>query len=336
MGLAALALALGAGCSEDEQCAPESSRGSLGVMVVGAEQVASWQAHHATLPVYAAAPSTGTSASVLGLVQYNPGERDQGTCGDCWAWAGTALLDVALARPDGDAPLSVQWVDAISSEPPVVSEFSGSPFHFKGPCCGGTLGLFADTFNSVGNWTVPATNTNASFADLNQSQAKRECLSSVPATDIQTTGAISFGQLSVRGLDMSQPAEDLIGSAKSALDAGQAIYVSFYLPTTASWRQFDDFWLDGAADTLWSFGPYCGEKFDACNGGAGHAVAITGYEDDGTTGGSYWTVLNSWGNPGAHVDGTFRMQMRGVDYGCQYSYDGGSLGAMQFEVLDVE
>ncbi len=47
--------------------------------------------------------------------------------------------------------------------------------------------------------------------------------------------------------------------------------------------------------------------------------------------------LNSWGAPENHADATYRMQMRGIDYGCSYeSASGGSdIDALHFQTLVI-
>ncbi|HSD58528.1 MAG TPA: SdrD B-like domain-containing protein, partial [Methanotrichaceae archaeon] len=36
----------------------------------------------------------GTTFSLLDYLQYIPAERDQGYCGNCWAWAGTGAMEI--------------------------------------------------------------------------------------------------------------------------------------------------------------------------------------------------------------------------------------------------
>ena len=41
-------------------------------------------------------PSPTTSLSLLDHLQYTPSERNQGYCGNCWVWAGTGIMEIAL------------------------------------------------------------------------------------------------------------------------------------------------------------------------------------------------------------------------------------------------
>ena len=47
----------------------------------------------------AAAPAA--SVSLLDRLEYTPSERDQGSCGNCWAWAGTGVMEIDYARQNG-------------------------------------------------------------------------------------------------------------------------------------------------------------------------------------------------------------------------------------------
>ena len=37
-----------------------------------------------------------SSVNLLSHLKYTPSERNQGNCGDCWAWAGTGVMEIAL------------------------------------------------------------------------------------------------------------------------------------------------------------------------------------------------------------------------------------------------
>ncbi len=76
----------------------------------------------------------GTSHSLLDHLQYTPTERDQGKCGNCWAWAGTGVMEIALDVQNGIKDrLSIQYLNSN------YSGGSGSNW----ACCGGTLAYLA-------------------------------------------------------------------------------------------------------------------------------------------------------------------------------------------------
>ena len=95
--------------------------------------------------------STFTVAhSVLSLLEYDPGTRDQGSCGNCWAWAGTGCLGVALNVQEGTRDrLSVQYINSCQD-----GEIG------KDCCDGGNLSDFADFYTTTGK-AIPWDNSNA-------------------------------------------------------------------------------------------------------------------------------------------------------------------------------
>ena len=59
-----------------------------------------WFASHRAAPRSAIDPRLQSrllgSMSLLSHIQYTPAERDQSSCGNCWAWAGTGVMEVDL------------------------------------------------------------------------------------------------------------------------------------------------------------------------------------------------------------------------------------------------
>ena len=98
-------------------------------------------------------PLTG-SLDLLSHLQYTPSERNQGTCGDCWVWSGTGILEVAHSVQDSIKDrLSIQYMNSCYST--------------AYACCGGNLTKFSDFYNSAG-YVYPWSNTNASFQDASK------------------------------------------------------------------------------------------------------------------------------------------------------------------------
>ena len=93
------------------------------------------------------------SKNLLSHLQYTPSERNQGSCGNCWAWAGTGViginLDVNQAALDR---LSVQYINSCFG--------TGSNY----ACCGGWLSDVSSFYTSNPQ-AIPWSNTNASYAD---------------------------------------------------------------------------------------------------------------------------------------------------------------------------
>ena len=58
-------------------------------------------------------PSTGSYYSLINHLDYTPGERSQGSCSNCWAWAGTGVMEVALSVEEGiEDRLSIQYLNS--------------------------------------------------------------------------------------------------------------------------------------------------------------------------------------------------------------------------------
>jgi len=121
--------------------------------------------------------------------------------------------------------------------------------------------------------------------------------------------------------------DEAIANIKGVIDEGHGVVWSMQLPTNAAWTAFSNFWDGLTKDEMWDMDKWCGEKIGSGDGW--HDILILGYEDDGTDEGSYWTVLNSWGNARntiiqdekvvvARPDGTFKLPMRKLDYNCAY------------------
>ena len=51
-------------------------------------------------------PSPEGSCSLLDHLNYTPDERNQGYCGNCWAWAGTGCMGIALDVQEGEKIVS--------------------------------------------------------------------------------------------------------------------------------------------------------------------------------------------------------------------------------------
>ena len=56
---------------------------------------------------------SGGSVSLLDHMNYKPEQRNQGNCGNCWIWAGTGALEIALDVQEGIKDrLSIQYVNS--------------------------------------------------------------------------------------------------------------------------------------------------------------------------------------------------------------------------------
>jgi hypothetical protein len=270
-------------------------------------------------------PDQGTSMDLLGHIDYDPIQRNQGRCGNCWVWAGTGVMEVARDVEDAVFDrLSIQYLNSCRAG------FA---------CCGGNLGGFATWYSGEGQ-TIPWDNANAAFAD-----GGRRCAdgaSGVACGSIVTVPSHPIVSISDVRIETHDGQANAIADIKNILNQDRAVYFGFSLPDDGAWDDFFDFW-DGVGGeteaTLWpDTGTYCGDEWVQGEAG-GHAVVILGYnDDDADAGNHYWIALNSWGTPasGGRPNGLFRIPTQ-MNYDCSYPDDGTpGFWAYQFLTLDIE
>jgi len=286
-------------------------------MQITPEQKAQWAELHRRAPLAIldalvqkrlAGRTVGTSYSLLPNIQYAPSARNQGSCGDCWVWAGTGVLEAAL-----DAQLGIK--DRLSIQYFESNYNSGAAGRFA--CCGGSIPGFVNYYSSALKKAVPWSNDNATFADGN-----RTCNSgsAVPASSIVTSpnytiSSISYQQIQTAGVSDATA----VASIKNLLNQNQAVVFCFYL-TSSDWKTFDSWWSTGSESTIWPNGFSCGAAHSSS--WSGHAVTCVGYNDDSADPNQqYWIMLNSWGTTSGRPDGTFRIPMHNT-FGCADSSGG--------------
>ncbi|MBI4775716.1 MAG: hypothetical protein HY788_16355 [Deltaproteobacteria bacterium] len=261
----------------------------------------------------------GSSVNLLGYVSYVPEERQQGSCGNCWNWACTGVVEVALNVQEGISDrLSTQYLNSCKTD------------NFA--CCGGTLVKFVNWYEQVGMF-FPWSNNSAHFADgdttCDYGSSVTYC-GSVSTSPNYPITSISYATIPTADVGKATA----IANLKNVLNQNKAAYFAFYLPTQAAWDRFFSFW-NGPENTIWDHDLECGQAYG--NDGGGHAVLLVGYNDqDPNPENHYWVLLNSWGtSSGNRPNGLYRMKMN-MDYDCLYSYENQNFNAVFWQTIDVQ
>jgi len=240
---------------------------------------------------------------MLDWVPYVPEDRNQGSCGNCWVWAGTGCLEVAHAvENDVVDRLSIQYFNSL---------YGGSSSQ---ACCGGFITDFATAYNY--GFAIPWDNFNADWQDGN-----RQCgnATNVNPSSIVISPRYHLGAVTAVGIATHPPVVEqvAINTIKWVLQQGHPVYFAFYLPDNSAWTAFQDFWDNDPEEEIWhSFFP--GYDYNDGEGeGGGHAVLCVGYHDEENSDlNDYWIMLNSWGTAdGNRPNGVFRVDMH-LPYAC--------------------
>ncbi|MCD6599527.1 MAG: hypothetical protein J7L19_03025 [Dehalococcoidia bacterium] len=258
--------------------------------------------------------STGGLLSLLDHLDYTASERDQGSCGNCWAWAGTGCMGIALDVQEGiKGRLSVQYLN--SCEDDIIGK----------PCCdGGWLSNLADFYTAT-NMAIPWSNTNAYWQDGDAS-CDTNCGSistdpNYPITSIQEQVVPTLP------LDGVMDQATAIANIKDVLSQDRAVWFGFFLPTGAAWSDFKSFWNTSGESIVYDMDKFCGVPDELAGA---HAVLCVGYNDTDPDN-AYWIMLNSWGTTARRPNGLFRIDMD-MDYGCSYPICG---YAFYWQTLDI-
>ena len=259
----------------------------------------------------------GEHVTLLAHMNYTPSERDQGTCGNCWAWAGTGILEIALDSQLGIKDrLSMQYLN---------SKFnSGKGSNWS--CCGGWLEDLTRFYNAS-KILVPWSNGNAQWQDRFKSCGMSSNISadSISVDPHYTLKSLRAVTIPTWGMDK----EEAIANIKNVLGQGKGIWFGFFLPNQTAWTEFFTFWGYQPECFIWR-PKECATAYNFNNGG-GHAVLCVGYNDLDPEN-RYWIMLNSWGTTKSRPDGLFMVSMD-MNYSCTYS----SLGyAYYWMTLDAE
>jgi len=250
--------------------------------------------------------SFASSLSLLSHLNYVPAERNQGSCGNCWQWAGTGAMEIALDVQETIYDrLSVQFINSCNPA--------------KALCEGGWLTDFAGFYAAQG-YAIPWSNTNAQWQSGNGSNVICDTIAKTPNYGIQS---IAAQQVLTHSVGQAQA----IANIKAALNQNKPVWFGFFMSTSADWTAFSNFWANQNETAVWS-DFFFGKAWTS--GGGGHAVLVVGYNDDDPAN-PYWIMLNSWGTAGGRrPNGLFRVAMNlnydGADASGSYSLFWQTLG----------
>ena len=245
---------------------------------------------------------------LLDHLDYIPAQNSQGSCGNCWAWAGTSALGIALdVQKDIHERLSVQFINSCQQR----------------ECCrGGWLSDFAAFYDSAG-LCIPWENEGAYWQDGTRSCSTAcDSISTAPSYEINTIGPLTVPTKSYEGVTTRETA---IRNIKTVLDQHRAVWFAYFVPDAASWMQFTAFWQQQGETAVLDLDSICSGTTTY----GGHAVLCVGY-DDTDPNNRYWVMLNSWGTAGGgRPNGLFRINMD-MDYNSRCGID-----AFYWQTLDV-
>ncbi len=261
------------------------------------------------------------SYSLLPFLRYVPAERSQGGCGNCWLWAGTGMMEIALAQYGSGAR------DRLSVQYPTSCGLTGDDF----ACCGGTLDTLRNFYIGHGLMAVPWSNVNAEWEDTrtncDDGMSGWHCprvftCPHYPIESISNPALISTTDV---------PKETAIANIKNVLLQRKAVYYGFWMPTNADNVAFHTFWHEQNESALWNPNSFCGHV--AGDPLEGHAVVLVGYVDVGKFN-RYWICVNSWGAPAGRPNGLFRLSMN-MDYRGTFRQGDRDFAVSYFETMDV-
>ncbi len=305
------------------------------VMHPSSEQLHAWNTRYNALPqVSVPAPSssnqfqngttvTGGYKDLLPYLDYIPVERDQGWIGNCWAWAGTGVMEIAHAVQNGvKERLSISYLDANYN--------GGSGDSWAGN--GGYISTVADFYAGTGI-AVPWSNRNAAYQDGTRWSATEQ-RSFEPAFAISTEPYYQIDQIKTERIETRHVGdEQAISNIKAVLDQNRAVAFMFYLPNATALYSFYDFWETSSEETAWNMTPWQNTIWNKEEGG-GHAVVCVGYNDTDPAN-RYWVMVNSWGVTKGRPQGVFRVSMD-MDYSATlHTKDNDDWAAQLWQTLNV-
>jgi C1A family cysteine protease len=258
------------------------------------------------------APSFPATLSLLPWLPYVAADRNQGDCGNCWAWAGTGVMEIAHnLQNDVASRLSVQLLNSCN---PYVN------------CCDGGWLTSVAQFYSFDGFAVPWDNTNGAWSS-GDGTCGAPCGSIATAPQFPIA-ASSVASIPTWGVSQAQA----IANIKTVLNQKKAIWFAFFM-TSDAFNTFFNFWDDEPESAQWG-NFYSSETPNVNNPEEGHAVLCVGY-DDTDAAGPTWIMVNSWGTTSGRPNGIFHVSQN-MDYGSAFAPGGQANEQILWETLNVQ
>jgi PGF-pre-PGF domain-containing protein len=311
-----------------------------GVMHPNASELADDAADYSAAMVFDAVSEPGSSDPTY-LVNEFPKksytEWNQGECGNCWVWAGTALLSQSYYNQTGiSTPLSIQFFNSNYEDGNIGR---GKPNEWA--CTGGNVEEFARAYNAGLDQTyaglpfvIPWDNYNASYLDRNN-DGNENTTSVLPKKLMTITPNMGFGRISAERAISKTPTDqtEAIRNITAALLDGKVLYYSQKWPDDKNYSIWKNLW-ETEPNGLYNPDSLNGSNYNTSSGeGSSHAMVLIGYnktDSDDTQ--WYWIVQNSWGDSTAgRANGQFRLKMK-INYDARFTDND---PVMQFWVYNV-
>jgi hypothetical protein len=228
------------------------------------------------------------SVSLLPDLDYNPTDYNQGNAGNCWVWAGTGIMDIALdINKSIKNRLSIQYFDS--------NYDGGTGPYWAGK--GGGIFAFANFYANQGI-AIPWSNTNARYQDGDSTNGASVLASSIGLSPNYPISP-SIHNVTIFPQGVSQTTA--ITAIENTLAQNEGVWFSFFLSPTG-WSNFDSFWNNQSETSIWQ------PPIDSNNNSGGHAVLCVGYNIQDPNN-PYWIMLNSWGPTSGRPDDLFDVSM---------------------------
>ena len=312
---------IGTGQISDTLAGNQTAAGSHTIMQPDDATMLKWFRTHEGMPKAPMAPKSallapGGSISLLSHLDYVPAQRNQGSCGDCWCWAGHGCLEILLHIQTGIFDrLSVQEMN--SCETAVIGMTC---------CAGGWLSDLQDFYRTAGyQRVVPWSNPGANWQDGDAS-CDTTC-ASITTTPNYPVQSITAHSITTRGVGQAQA----IANIKAILNQNKPVAFAFFMATQNDWNTFFSTWYNQAESTTVNFDYACGHANDS--GYGGHEVLCVGYNDDNPND-PYWIMVNSWGTTAYRPNGIFHVKMNN-NYDCTWTLGAYTYPSYYWEYLDV-